>query len=198
MKKFFSSIPVNASLAHCLRENQQSLVQIQSQSWMGCKSHQGGDTDFWAELNESYGQRERKVQHLGCRIWYKFRMLHSCAMLLPMTAAAVLPKSLGWWHSHPCSGIHWPFKVARNCLAGISGLELWFRENNRCTILEALKVLVQICIVPCLLQYQWHYRGIGNDCNRLPVLKCPCHMKTWFLLWPSLQKTAVLISTFWY
>lgn len=44
--------------------------------------------------------------------------------------------------SNHCSGVYWPFKVARNVLAGISGLELWFRENNRHTILEALKVLV--------------------------------------------------------
>lgn len=48
------------------------------------------------------------------------------------------------------SGIDWPFKVARNCLAGISGLELWFRENNSHTILEALKVLVAN-LHPCLV-----------------------------------------------
>lgn len=61
-----------------------------------------------------------------------------------MTAAAGLPKALpatGNCSNHR-SDVYWPFKVARNFLAGISGLELWFRENNRHTILEALKVLV--------------------------------------------------------
>lgn len=68
-----------------------------------------------------------------------------------------------WWHSHPCSGIHWPFKVTRNCSAGISGLELWFRENNRCTILEALKVLVAnlhrslFTAVPVALGRNWKW-----------------------------------------
>lgn len=61
-----------------------------------------------------------------------------------MTAAAGLPKALPATGdcSNCRSGVLKPFKVARNCLAGISGPELWFRESNRHTILEALKVLV--------------------------------------------------------
>lgn len=89
--------------------------------------------------------KARNIRHLEHWIRYKFRMFYSCAILFPMTAAAGLPDC-----SNPSSGICWPFKVARNCLAGISGLELWFRENNRCTILEALKVLVAN-LHPCLV-----------------------------------------------
>lgn len=91
------------------------------------KSNKGDDTDFWAELNESYGQQERNVQHFGCRVWYKFRMFHSCAMLFPMTAAAGPPKSLR--ASGDVASPAQPFKMVRNCWAGISGLELWFRRT---------------------------------------------------------------------
>lgn len=69
------------------------------------------------------------------------------ALTAIMRAAAGLLKALP---APGCSGIDWPFKVARNCLAGISGLELWFRENNSHTILEALKVLVAN-LHPCLV-----------------------------------------------
>lgn len=109
--------------------------------------------------------RERNVRHFEHWIWNKFRMFYSCAILFPMTAAAGLPKALpatGDCSNH-CSGVHWPFKVARNCLAGISGLELWFREDNRHTILEALKVLVAnlhpalFTAVPVVLDRNWKW-----------------------------------------
>lgn len=107
--------------------------------------------------------RERYVQHFEHWIWYKFRTFYSCAIPFPMIAAGGLPKALPATGdcSNRCSGVHWPFKVARNCLAGISGLELWFWENNRHTILEALKVLVAnlhralFTAVPVVLDRSW-------------------------------------------
>jgi len=58
----------------------------------------------------------------------ELQMFCSCAVLFPMPAAAALPAALPATGdcSNRCSGIHRLFKVAGNCLAGISGLERSF------------------------------------------------------------------------